>query len=117
LAGTLAAIIAAQAVPLRGGDAEHAGWLGVFVGFPLAAILGGYLAGRMTGAPRLPAAAWVFLNPGIAVCASVLLLQASQAGVGSEYFQELIGPSLLVVALSLGGALWGSKRWIAAAEQ
>jgi hypothetical protein len=116
LVGTFAAIIAAQAIPFER-DADHAGWLGVFFGFPVAAVVGGYLAGRMAGPPALPAGAWVVLNPAIAVCATVLQLQASQWGFGSEYFVELLGPSVLVVALSLGGALWGSRRWIAAAEQ
>jgi hypothetical protein len=116
LAGTFAAIVAAQAIPFER-DAEHAGWLGVFLGFPVAAVVGGYLAGRMAGPPVLPAGAWIVLNPAMAVCASILVVQASQSGFGSEYFVELVGPSLLVVGLSLGGALWGRKRWIAAAEQ
>jgi hypothetical protein len=113
---TLAAIFAAQAIPFER-DADHAGWLGVLVGFPLAAVAGGYLAARMAGPPPLPAGAWLLLNPAIVVCVSILALQASQHGLSSEYFSELVGPSALVVALSVGGALWGRKRWIAAAEQ
>jgi hypothetical protein len=114
LAGTFAAIIAAPAIAFER-DADHAGWLGLFVGFPVAAVVGGYLAARMAGSPALPAGAWVVLNPAIAVCAAILLFQASQSGLGSGYFVEVVGPSTLVVALSFGGALWGRKRWLAPA--
>jgi hypothetical protein len=113
---TVAAIVAAQAIPFEG-DADHAGWLGVFVGLPCAALAGGYLAGRMAGSPTLPAGAWVLLNPAMAVCVSVMLLQALQHGIASEYFLELIGPSSLIIAVSLAGALWGRRRSMAAAEQ
>lgn len=113
---TVVAVVAAQAIPFER-DAEHAGWLGVFVGFPLAAVAGGYRAGRMAGPHAPPAGAWLLLNPALVVCGSIVALQAVQHGWASEYFLELLGPSSLVVALSFGGALWGRRRWIAAAEQ
>ena len=110
------AIIGAQAIHLDQ-DAEHAGWLALFAGVPLAAVAGGYRAGRMAGPQPPPAAAWLLLNPAMVVCGSIIGLQAAQDGWASEYFVELLGPSSVVVALSFGGALWGRRRWIAAAEQ
>jgi Na+-transporting NADH:ubiquinone oxidoreductase subunit NqrD len=91
------------------GDAlEHAAWLGVFVGVPLGAFVGGLLGGRMAGA-AVPTLAWAVLNPGASICGFVLAQQASQHGVESEYFLELLAPSAFVVVLSFAGAVWGRK--------
>jgi hypothetical protein len=103
LAGLLGAL-----VPL-GRDREHAGWLGVFVGFPFGAALGGFVAGRMAGY-SIPTAAWVALNPGVAVCLAVLASQANAYGMASEYFRELVGPSFVITLVSLAGALWGRRQ-------
>jgi hypothetical protein len=108
LVATVAAVLLAGLLPL-GRDQEHAGWLGVFVGFPLGAALGGVVAGRMAGR-SIPTLAWAALNPGLAVCAAVLVSQASAHGVGSEYFQELVWPSIVIALVSFAGAAWGRRR-------
>ena len=103
---TVASVLVAVLLPL-GPDQDHAGWLGV-VGFPLGAALGGAVAGRSAGR-SIPIAAWAALNPGAAVCSAILVSQGSAHGLGSEYFQELVWPSIGIASVSFGGAVWGRR--------
>ena len=115
LATSLGSGVAAGALaPLVGRESE---FFLCAVGLGLGLPLGGWVAGRVAR-PDLNAAAgpWfalLGLSPGLWLAVSLWTLELRRSGVGSEYFQEELGPGVFAILLGFGGAALGARKNVA----